>query len=1162
MSLKTLLLSVIGIAVTAAIVATAVDQRSSSNILIPTLNFSRAAVQGSTLLGATVNGIQLNEYTREQSIAGALIHKDEHNLVSCPIGTAANIPVINPSLAPASANVLFWGYQYSGRENANYAAGKTKLALFDGTFFLSQAQVNAPNLTQDERTLYTDINRLTQFNTTGSGKQLYVMSAIDLCFICGQGLLPANACPTGASSSSSSSSSSVSSSSSISSSSSSSSSCQSNSQCANGQVCISGTCSACTLTTQCPAGQACVSGTCGACTTNSQCANGQVCSNGQCVNGCGTNPPCASNQSCIAGTCQNNCGTNPPCTAGSTCVNDQCIANCGTNPPCPAGQGCLNNQCVNNCGTNPPCGSGTTCTNGQCVGNCGTNPPCSTGQTCQNGQCVNNCGNNPPCSTTQTCVSGSCVANCGNNPPCAAGQTCFNGQCLNNCGNGPPCSSNQTCINNTCQNNCGNNPPCSSDRLCVSGSCVATCQTLPSPCDAGQTCTDSAQGAVCSNSCFNDATLCASTELCELTSGRYECIDCNERNFCTANQICSFNQSNQRWFCQTQSSSSSSQVPTIFLHIDYPITNVVTGYPIEVQYHVTGSNPNADHVHLQLDNNTEIRGIPLNGRYSFSGTILSGQHTITGYVATASHSEIFGSRTSVTFQSTGGSNSSIPASPNGVFLGGPFCGNLFWTNSRSDKIQNNRLDGTPPVSTVLVPGQNHPNRILLDTTQKKMYWVEHSPIPDRTPVVEEYRVMKSNYDGTNKQRVLPNVITMWTGSTVPLRLLAVDGVNQRLYWGFEGTTTTSIYHTIYSVNMNGTDKVQVRYFAGGYLPANITVDAANDSIYYSTYGTVSKTNLAGQYLYPSLYSTGCGSSYCLLGLTADTRPNDPLNNKVYWVDRDERALMIANAPDFTSPTALLQNLPASIEAATIDVKNKVVYFATNTGTAGAPAFLIQRVNFDGGPIRYNDVFRDLGGIDPQWEGHGNAALALDVAQPGLCSTTSSSSSSVSSSSSSSSQGAVCGNGTVEVGEQCDDGNTVDGDACFSNCRWVVPPNPLPDLVSAFFKFVYPPNLVDQFIIQLTNPTLIAEARSLLAGTSPTPLQKHIMGVIVPSPAPYNPDWHYHLNPSSISFFSYTVEVCDAGMKLIEDHLDEVGGAFLPQNRWCPWGSELVAEVQP
>ena len=38
---------------------------------------------------------------------------------------------------------------------------------------------------------------------------------------------------------------------------------------------------------------------------------------------------------------------------------------------------------------------------------------------------------------------------------------------------------------------------------------------------------------------------------------------------------------------------------------------------------------------------------------------------------------------------------------------------------------------------------------------------------------------------------------------------------------------------------------------------------------------------------------------------------------------------------------------------------------------------------------------------------------------------------------------VCGNSAVEAGEQCDDGNTVDGDGCSSSCRREVKPPPPP-----------------------------------------------------------------------------------------------------------------------
>ncbi len=60
-----------------------------------------------------------------------------------------------------------------------------------------------------------------------------------------------------------------------------------------------------------------------------------------------------------------------------------------------------------------------------------------------------------------------------------------------------------------------------------------------------------------------------------------------------------------------------------------------------------------------------------------------------------------------------------------------------------------------------------------------------------------------------------------------------------------------------------------------------------------------------------------------------------------------------------------------------------------------------------------------------------------------------------------------------------------------------------------------------------------------------------MGRIVKRRAPYNARWSYHLAPDTINFFHYAVEVCDATIPYAEEHVDEVGGAFLPGGHWCP-----------
>jgi TonB family protein len=41
---------------------------------------------------------------------------------------------------------------------------------------------------------------------------------------------------------------------------------------------------------------------------------------------------------------------------------------------------------------------------------------------------------------------------------------------------------------------------------------------------------------------------------------------------------------------------------------------------------------------------------------------------------------------------------------------------------------------------------------------------------------------------------------------------------------------------------------------------------------------------------------------------------------------------------------------------------------------------------------------------------------------------------------------VCGNGSLEAGEQCDDGNTRDGDGCSSTCR-TDPRRPQPPMIA-------------------------------------------------------------------------------------------------------------------
>jgi hypothetical protein len=72
----------------------------------------------------------------------------------------------------------------------------------------------------------------------------------------------------------------------------------------------------------------------------------------------------------------------------------------------------------------------------------------------------------------------------------------------------------------------------------------------------------------------------------------------------------------------------------------------------------------------------------------------------------------------------------------------------------------------------------------------------------------------------------------------------------------------------------------------------------------------------------------------------------------------------------------------------------------------------------------------------------------------------------------------------------------------------------------------------------------------------------VSGIILPQPARYNPGWHFHLRPETVSVADFTTEVCDATATYVEGHLADVGGAFLPGNRWCPWQTRVLREVRP
>jgi len=72
----------------------------------------------------------------------------------------------------------------------------------------------------------------------------------------------------------------------------------------------------------------------------------------------------------------------------------------------------------------------------------------------------------------------------------------------------------------------------------------------------------------------------------------------------------------------------------------------------------------------------------------------------------------------------------------------------------------------------------------------------------------------------------------------------------------------------------------------------------------------------------------------------------------------------------------------------------------------------------------------------------------------------------------------------------------------------------------------------------------------------TGTRKMVMGTIIKQPVYYNSPWSYHLDPKSIGFGEFAVELCDANMSYLEANLD------IAYSDWCPWTSRLVKEIPP
>lgn len=93
-----------------------------------------------------------------------------------------------------------------------------------------------------------------------------------------------------------------------------------------------------------------------------------------------------------------------------------------------------------------------------------------------------------------------------------------------------------------------------------------------------------------------------------------------------------------------------------------------------------------------------------------------------------------------------------------------------------------------------------------------------------------------------------------------------------------------------------------------------------------------------------------------------------------------------------------------------------------------------------------------------------------------------------------------------------------------------------------------------FHVWVTNPQTIQQLLDLRDGKSDAkiPSGKILNGA---GEANYNAPWTWHLDPQDIEMAEFTIEVCDAEPKYVEEHVQEFVDVV---KRYCPWSANFVS----
>jgi sugar lactone lactonase YvrE len=233
----------------------------------------------------------------------------------------------------------------------------------------------------------------------------------------------------------------------------------------------------------------------------------------------------------------------------------------------------------------------------------------------------------------------------------------------------------------------------------------------------------------------------------------------------------------------------------------------------------------------------------------------------------------------------------------------------YWGGVLDRRMERCDLE-TGEVVTLLGPVTPNPDRIAIDRVRGKIYWADTTLHPGHPSI------LRSDLDGTAVEKIVD------TEASMALRF-AIDSFGEQIYW------TNLSDNTVMRSNLDGSNVTEILSNLNVW---EISLDDATRKMYLAG-ANIWRANLDGTQLEEVVNKAGSPK-----GLT-----HDPVENKLYWIDWDNKSIRRANA-DGSQLETIVSDAGDTALSLTLDLAGRRMFWTDRDSSA------VKRASLDGRKI--------------------------------------------------------------------------------------------------------------------------------------------------------------------------------------------------------------------